>query len=518
LSAAVLVAVLLLAACGGGAAAGQGSEGTVDPQGVLRIGTTLRGAGEPQFDPASTQINPDETWISLIYGTLMRPAVSGGYEPWLAESAEVVDPSTVRVTIREGITFSDGAVYDAEAVRTGILRNRDHPASQSVTASRHSLFRNLTDVVVDGPLQVSFRLDQPVAGEFLAVLAGREAAVPSPKAIAAGADLNAAPVGAGPYLLERFRPGQDIALRKNPGFVDAERWRIAEFDFVDTPTGPAGVTALLSGSVDMLINVTPTDAAGIERNDRYEVLRHFTDFSFYYMTFCSTKPPFDDVRIRQAFQRAMDRDKVNSLLLGGQGEPAYAFWRSNSPNSDPSLQGSIGYDADTARGLLAQAGAAALSVDLWYPSAVDGRLMEIVQGQLAEAGVTLNLHPSQDIISEFITPQKPGLTVLPGSRPGVDKINRIFQPTSVQNLCGAQHTDIAGLTAQIAAMAPDDPARIPLWQRIDRLNADGAFAVPLVWTPQIIGVDRNRVGGDIGFADSRQANVWTNYEPMFVKA
>ena len=127
--------------------------------------------------------------------------------------------------------FSDGTPYDAPAMRRGMLRNLREPKSAGVAASRNFVFAELDDIVVDGPLEATIRLKRPVAGEFLQVLAGREAAYPSPQSLNAGIDPGTNPVGAGPYLLREFRPSQLLSRRKNLDFFEADKRPLGGIDF-----------------------------------------------------------------------------------------------------------------------------------------------------------------------------------------------------------------------------------------------------------------------------------------------
>src|SRR5690606_3225496 len=132
-----------------------------------------------------------------------------------AESYEIVDPQTVRLTLREGVTFTDGSAYDAEAVRAGLLRTRDE-ASPPTMASQQAAFRALRDVVVDGPRELTLRLDAPLAGELVNALADREGVIVSPEqAASAPEDIDTRAIGAGPYVVEEFRE-DFVSLRRNP--------------------------------------------------------------------------------------------------------------------------------------------------------------------------------------------------------------------------------------------------------------------------------------------------------------
>src|SRR5262249_7454329 len=93
----------------------------VDPNGVLRLPSDLQ-ATPPGFDtanptPPATPGAPQ----AMVYGTLMRPTDAYGVnEPGLAKSVDFVDSSTIHIELQDGVTFTDGTPFDAQAVKTGI--------------------------------------------------------------------------------------------------------------------------------------------------------------------------------------------------------------------------------------------------------------------------------------------------------------------------------------------------------------------------------------------------------------
>ncbi len=487
----------------------------IDPNGILVVAQSIELPGGTAFDPVRSVTNADEPWIMNIYGSLMRATKDSGYDEWLAKSVDIVDAKTIKVTLNSGITFSDGASYDAAAVKDGMLRNFNTP-NAAAKAGQNSLFKELASITVDGPLALTFNLKTPVAGEFLAVFAGRESAVPSPKAIASGVDLQKEPVGAGPFLFKEYKPSQIISLRKNTNFFQASRWRLNGFDFVFAPTATVGVAGLLSGSVQYTL-VNPADAGRLESANRYNVIGNYTDYSYVVLTTCASKPPFDNIKVRQAMQVAFDRKQMNDFYARGRGTPAYGFWTDSNPNFNPNLKALASPDLDKARKLMKEAGVSSATVDLAYPSQINYQsLAELIQNQLDPIGLKVNITPLADVVTNFITAQKPGMLLVPGSRTGVDKVNRLFQAGQAQVMCGQPRPEISALTEQIAGLKPNDPKAVALWQKIDQINYDNAYAVFLINQPTIIGYNRNEVGGTPEFTPAKG---WTfqNYESVYIK-
>src|SRR5690606_399465 len=96
---------------------------------------------------------------ALGLGTVFRVNVDGSWEPELAESAEIVDPNTVRVVLREGVQFSDGTPYDAEAFKSNVERNRD---AKHVNLSTE--LQEIENVTVENPTTATIHLKTPIAG------------------------------------------------------------------------------------------------------------------------------------------------------------------------------------------------------------------------------------------------------------------------------------------------------------------------------------------------------------------
>ena len=272
-SAVVLTALLVMAACGGddddtGGGRGAGfDDGRPRPVRPRRAGSSATSAGggaatrrhhrrargrlRPRrgaagrhpargrpgglhFDPTATVINADEAWLTLIYGTLVRPNDEGGFDPWLAESVEIVDPTTITVTLRDGHRLQrrhalrrrggeGGHPAQPEPARLpGGRRPAGTPCSRSWPTSPSS-----------SPLELTFTLEAPVAGEFISVLAGRESAVPSPKAIADGVNLDTRRWAPGRTCSTDYRPNEIDVAAQEPRLlrrrrVEARRHRLRQ--------------------------------------------------------------------------------------------------------------------------------------------------------------------------------------------------------------------------------------------------------------------------------------------------
>ncbi len=223
------ILALVVAACGGdddddGDASATPDEGIeqpettdddgatdVDPDGVIKHGYDLVQAakGGITFDPleVTTQIT-DAGLLYLVYGSLLRPTASGGLEPDLAESTEVVDGQTITVRLRDGLTFSDGTPLDAEAVKSSLERN----LSATDSPGFGTAFFDLETVEVTSPTELTLTIPNGTAASWHdTFLAGWETTIIPP-----GHRDFSQPIGAGPMVLAEWTPEQSMRLEKNP--------------------------------------------------------------------------------------------------------------------------------------------------------------------------------------------------------------------------------------------------------------------------------------------------------------
>jgi len=495
LFAAMIVVVAALASVGSSAS---GAQAKPDPNGILKVAAGLSPLGPLHFDPATSVVNADLTWEEMIFGTLMRWDAKGGLQPWLAESVKVVDPTTVQMTIRKGLTFTDGTPYDAQAVATGIMHTKNSTVAASVS-SRHAGFKFLDSVTVDSPTQVTFHLNTPGASDFLESLAHREGAIVDPKQIDTG-DIDTHPIGAGPFMFDTYTPDQILSVRKNKDFFDKKTFQFGGIDWVQA-TGPAATNGLLAGTVDVAA-LAATDVTQVQANTAYSILSGTTDYQYIIMQVCPNKPPFDNLKFRQGIQLAFDRAAIVQLGFQGQAQPATDLWPKGNVNYNPATEKINTYNPKKAKQLIAASGVTDPTFDLHYVAQIAsyGPLTEILQSQLKAVGVTANIVPDQDILNNFILPQKAGADVIPGSRRNVDKYARLYASGGQATLCGVARDDIMNVVIPTAGMSLTDPARAAAFKKADLMAAHNLNPYPLVYTVNNYGLAKAKVGGTVAFS------------------
>ncbi|MGE3835881.1 MAG: ABC transporter substrate-binding protein [Acidimicrobiia bacterium] len=488
--AALAVLSMLAAACGGDDDDGGGSEAAedVDPNGELRLSASLAQTG--LFFDLTTQVSVPLIWHPMIFDTLLRRQADGGIEPGLAKKATVVDSSTLTVELNSGIKFSDGTPLDAEAVKFGIERNINLGKQGSFEAELYQL----GSITVDSPTELTIKLKTPVAGAWYRLLTLPETSPVSPTAAKAGTDFNKTPVGAGPFTVESFAVEDHVTLAKNPTYFEASKIRLAKITFVHVTPESLG-NALRSKTVDLSNSVPYAVAEGLVGTG-LEVSTSVSDNSLLQGHICKSRPPFNDLRVRQAVNYALDRDELNAIY-DGKGEPMWGFFASDSIFHDPSLEDFYKRDIPKAKSLLAAAGMPNLAFDMYFPAGLDGqRAAEVFQQQVAEAGITVTLKPAQ---ADFF-PEALGAPIqfFALQRSGLQKVTRVYVPGSYGNVCNWNDPELNELVAKIQAVQEDSPEGIKLWKELQRHALETAVTIFGLFGVQTQVWDDSRVG-DVSF-------------------
>ncbi|MDP9845567.1 ABC transporter substrate-binding protein [Streptosporangium lutulentum] len=353
-----LAGVLTLAACGTEAPAATAGEGG---------GGSLVWAVETQpitFNPHQWGQNKARLLVHNQFDNLIARGRNGEFLPWLATSWEVSeDGLTYTFRLREDVTFHDGERFDAAAVKA----NLDQLVSEGYNPAVKAIqLRDFGSAEVTGPYTLKVTLKTP-DGIFLDFLASPPAGQVSPRSLKNAKDLKAGGtdvVGTGPFILDRFTPGQEVHYRRNPDYDWAPPSAghqgpayLAELTYRFLPEAAVRVGALTSGQVQVIEGVPATEV-GLIKSDpglRLETsLNSGSAFSYY---FNLSHAPFDDKRVREAFRDAVDVDAVLNAVYQGTAKRAWSIVGQGSPAFyDASLENTFGDDPARANRLLDEAG------------------------------------------------------------------------------------------------------------------------------------------------------------------
>lgn len=273
---------------------------------------------------------------AYIYDTLVRVASDGTVTPRLATAIEPNDDfSQWTLTLREDLTFTDGTPLDAEAVKFNWERHQvPEEASQCILQASQ-----LAELAVASPTELDITLVGPNS-QFPFQLQGCLGLIASPAAIDEfGAEYGTAAdktVGAGPFKLQSFAATQEYTLERNPDFWDAPRPYLDTVHVVGVPGDQTvQAQAFLTEEADMAF--FPNTGATTQLTDAgFEPLAdEYIGGEGWIIN--TTKPPFDDARVRRALFLALDRDVINETAFGGTAAVNDGFFPDDSPYADASL-------------------------------------------------------------------------------------------------------------------------------------------------------------------------------------
>jgi len=470
------------------------------------------------LDPQQSELGIcDLSAYNALYNKLIRLDETGNVVPEIATEWTVSDDGrTYTFTIRDDVIFHDGNPLDAEAVKFSLDRIRD-PESASPVSGNLSVIDTIN--VVDGTT-VEVVLSEPSAA-FLSVLAAAPGAseIVSPAAVEEfGEDYRFNGVGSGPFQLVSWSPGETAVFERNPNYweMGADDEALPYLDGVELSSIEDDTVRLLnlrSGTFDVNERIALTDVAAVEADDSLQVIETNTATA-YAIAMNVSQPPFDDIRVRQAVQLALDDDGIiNNLGLGRGYTSAFAFPRGTwyfyeSQNPEPNLE--------MAQQLLAEAGYEdGLDVDFTHISrAVDAQLAQILQAQLSQIGISADIQPLErtawlDIWLVGAGENTEGQLGIFQNTVGIgdpDEKAIFFQPGGIVNFADWDNADAwAAVEASRATLDQDE--RAEQWATAIDLQIED---VPYVWlgnVPVIGAADANIQ--DIGLSASRSAWIFT---------
>lgn len=339
---AAAVSLGLLAGCAG--AAGQPGSETGSASKVLRV--VLQ--GEPQsLNPVFSVFSDARAWYGIYDGLVgldkatLAPTADGLLTEWKQTA-----PTEWVFKVRQGVKFQNGEPFDANAAAFTIKELRDNPKS---------ILRGYYDVVVDAKADgadLKVTTTEPYAA-MPRLLSNAYAIPPVYYAKVGAKEFAQKPVGTGPYALDSYTSGQAISLKKFDGYWGGKP-ALDGMRLTWSSEASSRAALLTSGDADMVFDVQPQDAAQLESNDKFRLVRGQTAYGL--ILFQNTNSPvLKDVKLREAISKAVDRDGIVKAIFQGVGAvPSYTFVGDllNKP-----MEAKVGYDPAAAASLVQGTGA-----------------------------------------------------------------------------------------------------------------------------------------------------------------
>lgn len=351
----VLITSLLLAvaACSGDgtttqpegtatAAAGDAADsgGGIEPGTEVVVGTD---AEPTTLDVQFTDDNGKDLGTWSINEGLVNFGPDGELVPLLAAELPTIDENDENrwlVTLREGIEFSNGEPFDAEAVVANLDRILDPDYGSSFTAELETI--DHAEVVSDSEVAIITNAPDPILPYRLRALR-----LVAPEA-AQSPDYPDNPVGTGPYLFEGWVKGDHMTLKANPDYWGEPKPQVETVTIRFMPDVNTRMSALQSGEIDLAINVPPALA-----DNAPALITSSADTEVATPRFSLVKHPYSDPNFRRALNYAVNKEEMNEQLFNGlfAVTPCQPVVEGAGGGYNPDLE-PYPYDPDRARELL----------------------------------------------------------------------------------------------------------------------------------------------------------------------
>jgi peptide/nickel transport system substrate-binding protein len=350
--------------------------------GTPRDGGTLRFAVKDQvvsLDPTRDYDEVSGYVVHAMRDTLVGYAPgSTRLEPRLAERWTVSpDARQYTFVLRERVAYSDGVAVRATDVRTALERARSTPNSPFAP-----FVANIAAIDVANDRQLAIALTRPDAS-FAFVLA---MTFTSPQRA------DAPEIGCGPFALERHVVGERVVLRRNPHYWDAAHVHLDAIEMLENVPRDTQFLMFERGELDAAERLAAPDYLWITAQPAWQPFVHTrATMNAFGSRFNVRGKPFDDRRVRQALNYALDKEH-SVKLLAGAAVAAHGILPPGVPGRDETLA-PYPHDPARARALLAAAGYPA-GFDIEYLIPVDEepeRLAGSLQHDLAEVGVRVRI-------------------------------------------------------------------------------------------------------------------------------
>jgi peptide/nickel transport system substrate-binding protein len=287
--------------------------------------------------------------LQAIFDSLVRIGTDGAAGPALATDWEAIDRNTWVLSLRRDVMFSNGESFDAAAVITAV----DYLLSDA--GKSETLGTHLSRIHVSGARALdSHRVEittaqpnaiLPIHLDFLRIPAPAHFAALGPEGFALD------PIGTGPFVVDAWTDGQ-IKLIENE-----TAWRIPKLDrviLINVPDQAARLQGLLSGSLDVAMNLAPEERTVIEAAGGR--LISYANPNVSYLQFVTAKEsPLTDVRVRRALNYAVNKQLILDVLFEGAVAPTGQIAHPQAFGYNPDIA-PYPYDPDRAKALLAEAG------------------------------------------------------------------------------------------------------------------------------------------------------------------
>ncbi len=336
------------------------------------------------MDPWDANDTLSQNAVRSFYEGLVRLDKDMKLEPLLAESWEATpDGLQYTMKLKAGVKFHDGEPFNAAAVKA----NFDRITNPDNHLKRYILYKNIARTEVIDDLTVRFTLHEPFSA-FINQLAHPSAAMISPKALARGKeDVAFHPVGTGPFIFKEWKQTDYMKVEKNPNYWRAGYPKVDSITWIPVVENGTRAAMIQTGEAHFAYPMPFEQVKQLEGKSGVKIIKS-PSIVHRYMSMNMNVKPFDNPKVREAINYAINKEALCKVAFNGYAVPAEGVVPQGVAYAVK--LGPWPYDPAKARALLKEAGYPnGFTTKLWsaYNHTTAQKVIQFLQQQLRQVGI-----------------------------------------------------------------------------------------------------------------------------------
>lgn len=364
-----------------------GATGSTPSSAPLKAGGSITVLESSGYSGAWTNLDPPnnkegaatQDFMTAIYGQLFELGTGGKIVPDLATGYSFSpDGKTLTINLRQGVKFTDGTPFNAQAVYTNWMRDlgttgikngfnspwpiAELPAPKTAPPGT-SEPPAAGAVQVTGPYTIVLHFTAPDGAAIDQLFDNIETWIASPTALQKeGASFGQNPVGAGPFVVASNVPNSELVVKKNPGYWQAGHPLLNQITFKTVGSDEAAYEALLANEGQVYENMSTNQV--ITESQSHFTVENNLGTSPYDLQLNTAVPPFNNPKAREALYAATNFAPILQHLFGGRGQTTEGFTGPGGICYEQTVPGYQGYDPALAKQLIQQTGLDKVTIQL----------------------------------------------------------------------------------------------------------------------------------------------------------
>lgn len=483
-------------------------------------------AGEPTtLDPRNSVTLSAGNVVSNLCENLLQMDAEFNARPQLAE-VDQVSPTEVRIDVRDDATFWDGSPVTAEDVAFSLERSAD-PENSVVAIA----FDQVNDISVEDDHTVKVTFDEPNASFLTSMSTIAGAVIKKDWAETAEDAVGTSEGGlmcSGPYKLEKWKNGSKLTITANEDYWKADavpKAKQVDFTFITDTT--AVTQALDSGEIDGSYELPPSVIPSLSDSANGKLLYGPSTQTFG-LSIATPEGQLADQNLREALQKAIDRDALATAVFEGAAEPTYTMLSTTTwPNASadvyekayPTWEKRRAFDVEAAKKLVEQSDYDGTPIVLGTTAGneVETRVSQLVQQQAQEIGIKVKIEQLQPLVASqaaYDETARKGLDLLIGSsfntsQNPLEPVTLTVLPGQPYNTAGFDNDEATELILKARSeFNPDKQAELLV--QAQEIYEDANITIPLVETRTTTFLNNRLTGAITSFA------YWSMPQMMYV--